>query len=91
MNAGQDPDGLDKEFVRKWLVERMEDAYESPLPTITDDDRAMFSAKYQDLYKRITGQNFIPAPDTAIETRVLKNLKKALPERILSHENNKNP
>lgn len=82
--AGEDPEGLDKEFVRKWLVERMEDAYKSPLPAITDEDRAMFSAKYQDLYKRVTGQDFAPATDTAIETRVLGNLKKALPELNLA-------
>lgn len=82
---GQEPEGLDKEFVRKWLVERMEDTYKSPLPNITDADRAMFSANYQDLYKRVTGQDFKPASlDTPIEERVLKSLKSALPDRILA-------
>lgn len=83
--AGQDPEGLDKEFVRKWLVERMEDAYTSPLPAITDDDRDMFSRKYQDLYARVTGEAFSPAdPSEPVETRVRKNIEKALPGLILA-------
>ncbi len=83
--AEQDPEGLDKEFVRKWLVERMEDAYKSPLPDITDADREMFSRKYQDLYGRVTGETFIPAdPAIPVEQRVLKNLEKALPGLVLA-------
>ncbi len=83
MKAGQDPDGLDKEFVRKWLVERMEDAYKSPLPHIGDDDRMMFSQKYQDLYKRITGKDFKPEDSAMpIKDRVLMNLQKALPDLV---------
>lgn len=81
--AGQEPEGLDKEFVRRWLVDRMEDAYASPLPTITEADRDMFSGKYQDLYKRVTGEVFAPAePQTPVQSRVLRNLSKALPELV---------
>lgn len=84
-SAGQDPEGLDKEFVRKWLVERMEDAYQSPLPAISEEDRMMFSRKYQDLYARVTGQEFLPEdPETPIRQRVLKNLEKALPNLVLA-------
>jgi phosphoribosylaminoimidazole-succinocarboxamide synthase len=81
--AGQEPDGLDKEFVRKWLVERMDDPNTSPLPAITDSDREMFSAKYQDLYRRVTGQEYKPAdPATPVTDRVLRNLKTALPDLV---------
>ncbi len=81
--AGQEPEGLDKEFVRKWLVERMEDTYKSPLPAITDADRDMFSRKYQDLYRRVTGQEFRPAdPQIPVPDRVLRNLKSALPDLV---------
>lgn len=79
--AGQDPEGLDKEFVRKWLVERMEDAYQSPLPAITDADREMFSRKYQELYLRVTGMEFAPEnPGIPVYERVLQNIREALPE-----------
>lgn len=81
--AGQDPDGLDKEFVRKWLVERMDDAYASPLPDITDADRDMFSRKYQDLYQRVTGQVFTPeSPDIPVHDRVMQNIRNALPDLV---------
>lgn len=55
---GEDPQGLDKEFVRKWLVERMDDPYTSPLPEITDADKQMFSEKYLDLYECVTGMKY---------------------------------
>ncbi len=91
MKAGQDPDGLDKEFVRKWLVERMEDAYESPLPAITEEDRAMFSQKYQDLYQRITGKAYHPqAPEKPVAQRVMDNIRKAIPEAFLGTPPSKN-
>lgn len=81
--AGQDPEGLDKEFVRKWLVERMEDAYKSPLPAITDADREMFSRKYLELYQRVTGMAFSPeSPGTPVYERVLQNIRNTLPELV---------
>lgn len=59
-SKGQDPDSLDKEFVRLWLKERMEDTYTSPIPTITKEDLASFSDKYKKLYQTITGKAFAP-------------------------------
>jgi phosphoribosylaminoimidazole-succinocarboxamide synthase len=80
---GQEPDGLDKEFVRKWLVERMEDAYTSPIPGIGDADLDMFSSKYQTLYKHVTGQEYTASePSVPVADRVLRNLKTALPELV---------
>ncbi len=77
--SGQEPEGLDKEFVRRWLVERMEDAYTSPIPDITDTDNDMFSRKYAELYKLITGEEFVDsASDTPILERIEKNLSAEL-------------
>ena len=74
--AGKDPEGLDKEFVRLWLTQRMEDPYKSPIPAITPADLEMFSAKYQTLYEKVTGQKYAPDPsDTPINQRVLKNIQ----------------
>lgn len=83
--AGQDPEALDKEFVRKWLVERMEDPYSSALPEITEEDQANFSRKYLELHRRITGHYFVPENiDIPIYDRVLANLRKALPHLVKS-------
>lgn len=80
---GEEPEGLDKEFVRRWLVERMEDAYTSPIPDITDTDNDMFSRKYAELYKRITGEEFVDsAPDTPILERIEQNLSSLLPIKL---------
>ena len=74
--AGKDPEGLDKEFVRLWLTERMEDAYQSPIPEITTADLDMFSGKYRMLYKRVTGEEFIPDKSgVPIEQRILQNIQ----------------
>jgi phosphoribosylaminoimidazole-succinocarboxamide synthase len=78
--AGKDPDGLDKEFVRLWLSERMEDTYKSPIPEITDADLDMFSGKYRALYKRMTGQDFTPDDSgMPINERILKNIQPYIP------------
>ena len=72
---GEDPEGLDKEFVRKWLDARMEDNYTSPLPEITTADNEMFSDKYIELYERVTGEKFIPpVTSVSIMDRIQKNL-----------------
>ncbi len=76
--AGQDPDGLDKEFVRLWLGERMDDVYTSPLPEITEADLKLFSGKYRDLYEKMTGQTFSAAnsdDSPSITDRVIKNIQ----------------
>jgi phosphoribosylaminoimidazole-succinocarboxamide synthase len=78
--AGKDPEGLDKEFVRLWLTERMEDQYNSPLPEITDADLAMFSGKYQSLLERVTGEKFVPQNSAEpIEQRILRNIQPYIP------------
>jgi phosphoribosylaminoimidazole-succinocarboxamide synthase len=78
-NAGKEPDSLDKEFVRLWLTERMEDVYKSPLPAITDADLAMFSNKYQALYQCVTGKEFAPEHSAHVEQRILKNIQPYIP------------
>ncbi|PZQ44318.1 MAG: phosphoribosylaminoimidazolesuccinocarboxamide synthase [Micavibrio aeruginosavorus] len=78
--AGQDPEGLDKEFVRLWLTDHMEDPYTSAVPHISDDDLEMFSGKYRALYKKITGEDFKPSSsDIPVEQRVLNNIQPYIP------------
>ena len=78
--AGKDPEGLDKEFVRLWLTERMDDPYTSPIPHITDADLEIFSGKYRALYKHVTGEEFIPDNSgLPIRERILKNIQPYIP------------
>jgi phosphoribosylaminoimidazole-succinocarboxamide synthase len=55
---GQEPESLDKEFLRLWLRERgISDTY---LPPLDDDIRIEVAERYMQLFGRVTGQPFAP-------------------------------
>ncbi|MCB0324398.1 MAG: phosphoribosylaminoimidazolesuccinocarboxamide synthase [Bdellovibrionales bacterium] len=75
-DAGEDPLMLDKEFVRRWLIERGYMGDGTP-PTIPDDFRVDVSLRYMDAYEKITGSTFtseIGSPAAAI-AEVLKEVR----------------
>ncbi|MGB1719259.1 MAG: phosphoribosylaminoimidazolesuccinocarboxamide synthase [Candidatus Latescibacterota bacterium] len=53
---GEEPDNLDKEFLRLWLRER--GISDSHIPQLDDEIRTQVAERYIDLYERITGQTF---------------------------------
>jgi phosphoribosylaminoimidazole-succinocarboxamide synthase len=57
--AGQDPEPLDKDFVRRWYNDRgyMGDGSPPPLP---DDVRVGAAERYIAAYEQITGEAFVP-------------------------------
>jgi phosphoribosylaminoimidazole-succinocarboxamide synthase len=59
MGQGRDPQALDKEYVRRWLVERgyRGDGDSPPLP---DDVRCEAARRYIEAYERLTGTDFVP-------------------------------
>jgi phosphoribosylaminoimidazole-succinocarboxamide synthase len=57
MAAGEEPDMLDKEFVRRWLMERDYMGNGEP-PGMTDEFRVETAERYMQAYEKITGQNF---------------------------------
>jgi phosphoribosylaminoimidazole-succinocarboxamide synthase len=77
---GKEPESLDKEFLRLWISARC-DPYKDPIPEIPADTVMEFSAKYIQLYEKVTGQSFIKAPvDRPVKERVRENLEKAFPD-----------
>ena len=77
--AGQEPDSLDKEFLRLWIAERC-DPYKDPIPEIPADTLRDFSGKYMRLYEQVTGQPFEKPPlDQPVRDRVRANLAAAFP------------
>jgi phosphoribosylaminoimidazole-succinocarboxamide synthase len=74
MQAGEEPQSLDKEFFRLWLREQGFD-YGKPKPAITDEVRLMLAAKYIDLYQTITGQQFVVPKEVNLLERIERNLK----------------
>jgi phosphoribosylaminoimidazole-succinocarboxamide synthase len=80
LKAGQEPESLDKEFLRLWISARC-DPYKEPVPPIPAETLMEFSGKYVKLYEQVTGRKFQkPAADGPVKDRIRKNLAKVLPE-----------
>tara|TARA_R110000787_G_scaffold10415_4_gene35352 strand:+ start:29537 stop:30523 length:987 start_codon:yes stop_codon:yes gene_type:complete len=78
--AGEEPENLDKEFLRLWVRARC-DPYHDPLPEIPAETLIEFSNKYVSLYEAITGTAFQRAdPSVPVKDRIRGALIQALPE-----------
>ena len=78
--AGEEPQSLDKEFLRLWIRERC-DPYTDPIPAIPDDVLVDFAGKYVQLYETVTGEEFsVPDMGVPILTRIRKNIAGVMPE-----------
>jgi phosphoribosylaminoimidazole-succinocarboxamide synthase len=69
---GQDPDSLDKEYLRRFLAAQGFRG-DGPLPPIPDDVRVESSLRYIAAVERITGQPFVPNTEEP-STRIARNL-----------------
>ena len=76
--VGEDPEALDKDFLRRWIVARC-DPYRDPIPPIPPDTLAAFSQRYVMLYETVTGEQFAPPPrDPPVRERIHSNLQRYL-------------
>ena len=64
---------LDKENIRKWLIDRGFSGEGTP-PELSDEIRIYLAEQYISLYKKITGKDFEPSIGN-VKERILKNLK----------------
>jgi phosphoribosylaminoimidazole-succinocarboxamide synthase len=72
--AGQEPDSLDKEFLRLWIAGRC-DPYSQPIPEIPEETLIAFSRKYIALYETVTGSTFeAPLAEESVKERIRRNL-----------------
>ena len=60
---GEEPRGLDKEYVRRWLVNERGYRGDGPPPALTDDVRVEAARRYIATFELITGRSF--EPDTS--------------------------
>lgn len=78
-NAGEEPEILDKEFFRAWLMDQGYMGDGEP-PEITEDVRVELAQRYAEAFQTITGQIFEPpTEDTPILDRIRANLAKYFP------------
>lgn len=59
LRQGRDPQALDKEYVRRWLVEQGYRGEGTP-PRLPDDVRCEAARRYIEAYERVTGSEFVP-------------------------------
>ena len=80
INNGKEPESLDKEFLRLWIVSRC-DPYQEAIPKIPEETLLTFSKKYVSLFEQVTGLTFQPPKShISIYDRIHKNLSKRFPE-----------
>jgi len=76
IEKAEEPQNIDKEFLRLWFVDNCDPYNDSTLPEAPDDLVIELSSRYIYLYETITGGIF-PFPDsrTSINERIKNNLK----------------
>ena len=79
MSSGQEPQNIDKEFLRLWFVDNCDPYNDTELPPAPDDLVIELSSRYIYLYETITGSVF-PFPDRGklVQERINENLKEYL-------------
>jgi phosphoribosylaminoimidazole-succinocarboxamide synthase len=70
--AGQDPDPLDKDFVRRWYQAKGYRGDGEPFP-LPDEVRVGAAERYIEAYEQITGETFVPDMEPPV-ARIAKNL-----------------
>jgi len=73
--AGEDQLMLDKENMRQWLISKGFSGEGAP-PELEDDIRILLSEKYMELYKILTGKDFIPSSGD-VSNRIQNNINNA--------------
>ncbi len=80
-NKGEEPEILDKEIFRGWLMETYPDVFpnikpDQPIPPIKDDIKIELAKRYMKSFNKITGLPFKATPMN-VKKRIEANLKKA--------------
>jgi phosphoribosylaminoimidazole-succinocarboxamide synthase len=79
MAVGENPQNIDKEFLRLWFVDNCDPYNDETLPDAPEELVAELSSRYIYLYETITGEAF-PFPDAGkpVLERINENLKDVL-------------
>jgi phosphoribosylaminoimidazole-succinocarboxamide synthase len=78
-NNGENPENVDKEFLRLWFKDNCDPYNDETLPLAPDDLVVELSRRYIFLYEKITGQSFpFPSEDQSVPERIKNNIQKYL-------------
>ena len=74
--TGQEPENIDKEFLRLWFTKNCDPYNDKTLPPAPDELVIELSRRYIQLYEMITGEKFVfPDNDNLMSRRIEANLK----------------
>lgn len=76
-SKGEEPENIDKEFLRLWFRKNCDPYKDKVLPKAPDDLVIELSSRYIQLYEKITGSEFNPRTDVSIKDRLRSNLRAA--------------
>jgi phosphoribosylaminoimidazole-succinocarboxamide synthase len=74
-NARQEPENIDKEFLRLWFKQHCDPYKDEVLPAAPDELVCELSSRYIKLYEMITGKEFNVDASTPIQERMKNNLR----------------
>lgn len=78
-DQGEKQKQLSKEFVREWLIsEGFMGKEGQQVPAMSDEWLDQISARYIELYERVTGKTFAKQDYSNVEARIEENINKAL-------------
>ncbi len=72
--AGAEPEMLDKENIRQWLIKEHGFSGQGEPPPLTDEVRVMLARKYIEVFERLTGETFSSEVGSVAE-RIERNLR----------------
>ncbi len=75
MAAGEEPQNVDKEFLRLWFVDNCDPYNDETLPEAPEELVVELSSRYIYLYESITGGTFVFPEDRPVQERINENLK----------------
>jgi len=78
ISVGDEPENIDKEFLRLWFAKNCDPYNDDTLPNAPDELVAELSARYILLYELITGERFVFPDLKKINQRITKNIKELL-------------
>lgn len=74
---GEEPENIDKEFLRLWFREHCDPYKDKELPQAPDELVIELSSRYIRLYEMITGKSFEVDTSTSVKKRMEQNLRNA--------------
>jgi len=75
LGKGQEPENIDKEFLRLWFREHCDPYKDKVLPQAPDDLVIELASRYIQLYETITGNDFIADTSQPVQERIMRNLR----------------